>query len=112
MAGAIVLGNTPQTLQVVLNTGVVWMPVMHAKNKAGQDVPWPAETTARLVLSDPDSGFTVTWTPVVAGPLITFNATAVQTDAVPDGARAKLFLKQGASVSEILWLSGSVTRKD
>ena len=48
------------------------------------------------------------WTGVVSGSAITFTATQVNSDGVPDGSHARLYLNTGAG--EFLWLAGSVSK--
>jgi len=100
------LGAAPGPLSVILTPGAAFTAEIDAVLN-GAPYLWPIGTTARLVFERGEV-MSQTWAGVVAGSAITFTATQVMSDGVPDGSHARLYLNTGGG--EFLWLAGSVSK--
>jgi len=103
------LGAAPGPLSVILTPGAAFTAEIDAVLN-GTPYTWPVGTTARLVFERGDVT-SQTWAGVVVGSAITFTATQVMSDGVPDGSHARLYLNTSGGVTgEFLWLAGSVSK--
>jgi hypothetical protein len=108
---ALVLGNRPQDLTVVIVPGAKWTATIQSQDEAtGEPVPWPDGSVMRLELEDGEA-FTQSWSATFEGSLAKLTISQVEVNALPTlSLRAQLWLDYGTG--EFLWASGSVVAHD
>lgn len=107
--GILILGDEPEQLTVIVKPRTAFTATARLKETPdGPDIPWPDGTTARLEFTS--GRFQLSSPVVVEGAFLHFALARADTEAIPAGATARLFMVY-PPYPEDLQFSGTVVRR-